>query len=167
MGQQSNRIVIHSGELVFGRGKKSLYTLLGSCVAIAVWHPKLKIGGMCHFALPRRPRHLPGKPDARYCDDCIRLFRQICEQRGTHFDEFEAYIYGGGNMQKRRWSLPGDEYANVEYSPIGDANASQAFSLLLAEGVKIIEADVGEQGYRKVDFNATQGRAQVEFVPIK
>ena len=39
------------GELYFGQ-RHLLKTLLGSCVAITLWHPQRQLGGMCHFLLP-------------------------------------------------------------------------------------------------------------------
>ena len=37
------RLNIHPGEWYFGNEYESLYTVLGSCVALSLWHPKLKI----------------------------------------------------------------------------------------------------------------------------
>ena len=42
------------GDFVFGNSELKLKTLLGSCVAITLWHPDKKIGGMCHYMLPGR-----------------------------------------------------------------------------------------------------------------
>src|SRR5690606_5865574 len=44
------------GALWFGTGDVRLHTLLGSCVAITLWHPRYRYGGMCHFMLPGRSR---------------------------------------------------------------------------------------------------------------
>ncbi|WP_404471738.1 chemotaxis protein CheD [Vreelandella venusta] len=161
-------IVIHAGELVFGKGRRRIKTLLGSCVAITLWHPRHKYGGMCHFALARKPatETAKGKTDARYADDCMRLFRKLAEERGTRLSEYKANIYGGGNMLASARLAPDSEFVEVDRSPVGDSNAAQAFALLVAEGVSINEADVGEQGYRKVDFDPMTGQAKVEFVPI-
>ena len=161
-------IVIHAGDLVFGKGNRRIKTLLGSCIAITVWHPRHKLGGMCHFALAKKPANVPGsgKPDARYAEDCIKLFRKLAEERGTSLSEYRANIYGGGNMLASAQMDVDSEFAEVERSPVGDANAAQAFALLISEGVSINEADVGEQGYRKVEFDPTSGGARVDFVPV-
>ncbi len=47
-------VFLQPGELYFGDGRTRVRTLLGSCVAIAVWHPRLRIGGLCHYMLPSR-----------------------------------------------------------------------------------------------------------------
>ncbi len=56
-------IFLQPGEWYFGNRKVSIRTLLGSCVAMVFWHrhPKLLMGGMCHFTLPTAgPRKTTG-----------------------------------------------------------------------------------------------------------
>lgn len=159
----TQHLVIHAGELVFGRGRQRLRTLLGSCIAITLRHPRLGLSGMCHYVLPRRPAGMTHARDARYGDDCLELFRQAASRYGTHLNEYEARIYGGGNMLAGVRAAPQVEYTSVDYSPVGESNAAYAFSSLVAEGVRILEADVGEEGYRRVEFDPVTGLANVEF----
>lgn len=154
-------LVIHVGELIFGRGRRRIRTLLGSCVAITLWHPKQRLGGICHFAVPSRPAGTPGPLSARYGEDCLALFRQSAEARETDLSEYEARIFGGGDMLAGHRAPP--ELDSVQRQPVGDANAARAFELLMTEGVSILEADVGEQGYRVVEFDAATGEVRVRF----
>ena len=39
-------IFLHPGEFYFGDRHTRIRTLLGSCVSIILWHPRLLIGGM-------------------------------------------------------------------------------------------------------------------------
>ncbi|HCS62906.1 MAG TPA: chemotaxis protein [Cellvibrio sp.] len=161
-------IILHAGDLVFGQGQRLLNTLLGSCVAITLWHPQRRLGGMCHFALPANldvKVIKDAKLDARYATDCINLFKKIAHERQTKLSDYEAKIFGGGNMlQSVRIIDP--EFSQVQKSPIGDSNCSQAFSLLIAEGVHIAEADVGESGYRKVSFDPGTGKTRSVFFAV-
>ena len=52
-------VFLHPGECYFGGGPTRIATLLGSCVSITVWHPRLLVGGMCHYMLPSRQRPPP------------------------------------------------------------------------------------------------------------
>ena len=54
MKEQVNEIYLQPGEYFWGGQNNRVKTLLGSCVAICIWHPKLKIGGMSHCLLPSR-----------------------------------------------------------------------------------------------------------------
>ena len=142
-------------------------TLLGSCVAITLWHPAKHLVGMCHFVLPRRPEGTtPGKPgpDARYALDCIGIFKAAAEQRGSRLCDYQGRIFGGGNMLASAAAPPATGLAEVD--PVGDINSAAAFSGLTAEGVRIMEADVGEQGYRRVWFYPHTGEVQVTFVAV-
>lgn len=49
-------IFLQPGEWYFGEGNTRVRTTLGSCVAIVLWHPVRRIGGMCHYMLPSRGR---------------------------------------------------------------------------------------------------------------
>ena len=55
-------VFLQPGEFYFGEEKTRIRTLLGSCVAITLWHPKLRIGGMAHYMLPSRPGLAKGQP---------------------------------------------------------------------------------------------------------
>ena len=41
-------IFLQPGELWFGDEQTRIRTILGSCVAVTLWHPGRRIGGMCH-----------------------------------------------------------------------------------------------------------------------
>lgn len=86
---------------------------------------------------------------------------------GTGLHDYQARIFGGGNMLAGFKIETDSEYAEVDYSPVGDSNAALAFSQLLSEGVSILEADVGEQGYRKLEFDPQTGKACVQFFPVR
>ncbi len=74
MHHAKNKVFLHPGEFHFADGETHIHTLLGSCVAITLWHPYLRIGGMCHFVLPERPDKYNGKNlDGRYAEDAIQL----------------------------------------------------------------------------------------------
>lgn len=67
-------IFLQPGEFYFGDRETRLRTILGSCVAITLWHPRLRIGGMCHYLLPmRRGHHDEAELDGRYADDSLTL----------------------------------------------------------------------------------------------
>ena len=89
-------LVVQPGEWYFGQAPGRVSTLLGSCVAVTVWHPILRCGGLCHYLLPNRPKSsdtlLP--PNARYGVDALELLR--CEMiRHAPLSEYYISCYGG------------------------------------------------------------------------
>lgn len=161
----NDKIVVHAGELVFGKGKKPIFTLLGSCIAITLWHPRHRFAGLCHFALPDKPPEAPNKLDARYARDCLKLFEKAAADRGTQLKEYRANIFGGGNMLHKHATAAGLSGIEAEWEkqPIGEKNAAVAFELLLDVNCKILKVDVGEFGYRKVYFDPYTGETYVEY----
>jgi chemotaxis protein CheD len=69
-------VFLNPGEFHFGDGKTRISTLLGSCVSITLWHPRKRIGGMCHFMLTER-RPSPDMPlDGRFGSEAFAMFLQ-------------------------------------------------------------------------------------------
>lgn len=60
----AREVILQPGELFFGKEDVVVKTLLGSCIAITLWHPEQKQGGMCHYMLPTRGNPRPGLMDA-------------------------------------------------------------------------------------------------------
>ena len=86
-------VFLYPGDYHFDRKGSCLRTLLGSCVAITLWHPRLRIGGMCHFLLPGRLR-TPSMPfDGKYADEALALLAEEMAAAGPQ-DELCAYRSG-------------------------------------------------------------------------
>ena len=73
MTKQDNEIFLHPGDWYFGDKHHKVRTLLGSCVSITLWHPKAKLGGMCHYLLARRTDRRSAALSGRYGDEAMLL----------------------------------------------------------------------------------------------
>ena len=77
-------IVLQPGEFYFGDKETRIRTLLGSCVAITLWHPQKLIGGMCHYMLPSPEfRTNPLQLNGKYAEDTMKMFLQEIKAAGT------------------------------------------------------------------------------------
>lgn len=138
-----------------------MHTLLGSCVSITLWQPEMKIGGMCHYALPKNnDKSDVYAIDPRYAEDCMVLFERSAKRYRVSLNSFEAKVFGGGNMYGKRLNRFSD---TVENLPIGEKNVAAAYHLLTDRGIPIQVAHVGEFGYRRVIFNVDTGDVWVKF----
>ncbi len=160
MKHADKKIFLHPGEFCFLNNAAHVHTILGSCISITLWHPELRIGGMCHFTLPKHPsgKNEATKLDGRYADDVMKMFKQETTQQGTKITEYEAKIFGGGNMMKT-------EGQNIEDS-IGTKNAAAAMQLLMAENIAILVAHVGEFGHRRIVFDINSGDVWVRHTEV-
>lgn len=91
-------IFLHPGDFAFAAAPDRIGTLLGSCVAVTIWHPDHRIGGMCHVLLPERNRPADSLPDGRYADEAVELISNEITRRGIPPASCHVRLFGGGNM---------------------------------------------------------------------
>ena len=149
-------VFLNPGGFHFGGGQVRIHTLLGSCISITLWHPRRHIGGMCHYMLPERGRKHPATTlDGRYADEAMALFDREIARAGTRPEDYEAKIFGGGNMFGGARPSPGTQ--------IGQRNLQVAHTLLAARGIRIAAEHHGGQGHRKLIFELWSGQAWLAF----
>lgn len=140
-------VFLKPGEFFFGGDGREVRTLLGSCVAITLWHPKRRLGGMCHYLLPSAGK-LPGRAlDGRYADQAMGLFLSELKRSKAEPREFQVKVFGGGNM------FPG----TLTQSTVGDKNIEAAHRLLRQHGFALPEYHVGSCGHRTVILDLESG----------
>lgn len=144
-------IFLQPGELWFGDEKTRIRTVLGSCVAIVLWHPQRRIGGMCHFMLPERPRpRTAGQPlDGRYGDEAMELLLREIRRAGTVPADYQAKLFGGGCMFSGEGTRGGPD--------ISRRNMAAGRDLVEREGLRLLTHDLGGQGHRNVIFDVWSG----------
>ncbi len=140
------------GCFYFGRGA-FLRTLLGSCIAITLWHPQRRWGGMCHYLLPSRPNRGTAALDARYGDEAITLLLRAITRTGTHAADYQAHLYGGAD------TMP--DGFNLKFN-VGERNIEQAWSLIDRHGFQLQDVDVGDTMPRTVTLDLKTGEVRVK-----
>lgn len=143
------------GEFFFGAGHVRVGTLLGSCVTVTLWHPTRHLGGMCHFMLPSRPRLPRQAPDGRYANEAFELFDRAIARHGTQAADYQAKLFGGGNMFPRQQMVPAHD--------IGRKNIESGRSLLQQRGIRLLREHVGGAGHRKLYFDIWSGEVWLNF----
>jgi chemotaxis protein CheD len=149
---QSHRFTLNPGDFRFyvpipGVSPLRLYTLLGSCVSVVLWHPERKIGGMSHGLLPARGTRKPANGlDGRYCDEAVQLFLKELTRTNTRPQQYQVFVIGGGDMFQ----------ANSKQL-IGDRNVEVTRECLRAAGFNIRSEHVRGEVYRTVDLDLNTG----------
>lgn len=142
------------GDLFATKVPHVISTVLGSCVAVCLWDPVLRAGGMNHFMLPSFPGQ--GEPTNRYGDISTRNLVMRMESLGSRRLNMKAWLYGGGNILGA--SVVGEEVL------IGMKNVQAACHVLASEGLSIVGEHVGEIHGRKLKFNTYEGTLTIEFL---
>lgn len=151
-------IYLNPGEFHFGRDNTRIHTLLGSCIAITLWHPVLHVGGMCHFMLPSRNGRPSSGIDGRYADEAMQLFVQEIGKCNTRPDEYQAKLFGGGSMFRHLGAR--------KFSVIAERNIEAAKTLLQGGGFHIQAEDVGGGGHRRITLYLRDGNVGVRHGKI-
>ena len=149
-------IFLQPGEFYFGDSDTRIRTILGSCVAITMWHPKKRIGGMCHYMLPKHNRHgHKSHLDGKYAEDAMQMFLHEIKKSHTHTHEYEVKIFGGGN-----------QFPNQDQSvfAVSDKNIDMGHHLLRQHNFKVKSQHLGGDGHRNVMFELWSGDVWVKHV---
>jgi len=144
-------VFLQPGEFYFGEEKTRIRTLLGSCVAVTLWHPKRRIGGMAHYMLPQRPGRAIDQPlDGRYAEEVVLMFQRELQQAKTRPAEYQVKLFGGGRMFA---------YANKakRHIDVSDRNVEVGRQLMSQHGFKVLAEDLGGDGHRSVVFDLWSG----------
>jgi chemotaxis protein CheD len=146
-------IFLQPGEIYFGDRNTRIRTLLGSCVAITVWHARKKIGGMCHYMLPARGQPTAEALDGRYADEAVLLLLREIADAQTDPRDYQVKVFGGGNMFVRSKKMPG----RSKPMNIAGRNIDVAEQLLALHGFVAAADHVGGDGYREIVFEISSG----------
>jgi chemotaxis protein CheD len=156
IGDGIREVYLKPGDFCFGEGKLRITTVLGSCVSITLWHPRLVHGGMCHYMLPSRFEPRGDAPlDGKYGEEAMQLFLQELRKRNTQPAQYRVNVYGGGNMFSE---------AAPKGMDIGQQNIDTALRLLQQHGFSIACEHLGSFGRRKLAFDVWSG--EVELIHI-
>lgn len=159
----ASELYLQPGHTWFGGGTTRVRTILGSCVAITLWHPIQRLGGICHFMLPGRLGAGTGVLDGRYATDAMRLLLHEITASGYRPDEFEAKLFGAGRMFP---SSPSSGSAWDGMS-VQERNVDIARQLVARHGVRVIAEHLGGHGHRQVLFDLASGNAWLKHTPLQ
>ena len=154
MDRTTSEIFLHPGQTFFGECGFHIGTLLGSCVAICIWHPMQRIGGMCHYVLPTNSADSHHQLNGRYGSDAIQILEHEAKLRGTRLPEYHGSIFGGGDVV--------EALSGTQRPSIGSQNAGFAMEILLYKNVPVLVADVGEKWSRRISMDLSTGLVAVK-----
>lgn len=131
---------------------------LGSCVAVVVYDPTTKIGGIVHVLLPQAPN--PCECPEKYADTGTRKLVLEMIANGANKEKLVAKLVGGAQM------FPG---MNLYVMDIGKQNAMEARRTLRELGIRIVAEDLEGNRGRSAHFDPETGRivVQTAFAPSK
>src|SRR5204862_5137203 len=119
------------GEIIARPEPTRIRTLLGSCVAVCLHDPVLKLGGMNHFMLPGDGAS--DDADARFGVNAMELLINELMRLGSERRRLQAKVFGAANVLHG----PGKGYC------VAKANADFVLGFLKTEGIPIAAQRLG------------------------
>jgi len=139
-----------AGSIAASREPRVLSTVLGSCVAVCLYDPVARVGGMNHFMLPGQ-----GDPGTcRYGAPAMRALLDELGRLGAVSARLRAKVFGAANL------LDMDGPA----STVPELNARFAAEFLRGEGIAIDSMRVGGGQPIQVKFSTHTGRVWVRVL---
>jgi len=148
--QRRNHISLYIGEVGASQSNVVLDTLLGSCVAVCMYDPVLRAGGMNHILLPNCRA---GEKSSRCGIHAMELLINELMKLGGDRRRFVAKAFGGANV------LHG-----IKMPPVGDGNARFVREFLALEKIPLVAERMGGTHAVHLYFHTDTGKATVHTV---
>ena len=147
--QGTKALTVGIGDIKTGVAPYHIQTMLGSCVAVCLYCPTVRCGGMLHFMMAHVPPNLAALEvkKAKYAETGIpELVKQMRIVHGVDPEQLTAKLFGGANI------------IQVITTQIGQENENAALRILKQYGIRVIARKTGgERGY-KLDFDLSTGK---------
>ncbi len=128
-------------------------TILGSCVAVCMYDPVLKIGGINHYMLPLWNGE--GLASPKYGNIAIEKLLEKMIANGSKKSNIIAKIFGGGEVID----------TNISQFHIGERNILIAQQVLKELNIRISGQSLGGKNGRKIQFNTGTGAVLQKIIP--
>ncbi len=141
------QVVIQTGESFASSEPVVIKTLLGSCVAVCLYDPVAKVGGMNHILLP-------GKPDMKKFDNSAKYGINAMDILITQIMKL------GGNRKKLMAKAFGGAHVLAEISPengVGKKIADFVVAYLKNEKIRLVKSDLNGVDTRIIFFHTDTG----------
>lgn len=151
------KVFINTGDSFASRDPVIISTLLGSCVAVCLFDPVARIGGMNHILLPGKSDMKKFNATARYGVNAMEILITQMMKLGTKRSRMVAKAFGGAHV------MP-------DLSPnfgVGEEIAAFVVKFLKNENMKLVSCDFGGRDIRKIHFHTDSGDVFLERRPSR
>ena len=138
-------VYLYPGEICITKRSKRVITVLGSCVSVTMFNPRLRVGAICHGTLPScrtgEECHEPCIEAFKFMDCSIKYMLERFREYGIANNEIEIKIFGGADTLMSKIS-----------NSIGSQNVKTTLRIIGREKMRVVAADVGDSFGRKLVF---------------
>jgi chemotaxis protein CheD len=150
-------VYLKPGEIFFSDTRTIVNTVLGSCVSVTMYVPRLKTGMISHCVLPTALGVIKRGEDAmKYVDCAVLYMHKKISGCGAEKRETEVKLFGGSAMFS----------VESETNGIGIKNVAAARSILHSLGYCIIKSDTGGSYTRNLSFSLADGIVNIKRTTV-
>jgi chemotaxis protein CheD len=148
--------MVGMGQAFARRAPQRLWSILGSCVAVALYDPKRRVGALSHVVLPSASGR-SGSP-AKFADTAVpHMLQLLREAGGGHHvpmlvDGLVAKIAGGASM-----------FGHAMPMEVGECNIQSILKALRSAGICLRAMDIAGTRGRRVTLDCTNGELLIEI----
>ena len=143
---------LYPAALFASKDPHRINTILGSCVAVCLWDPMLKIGGINHYMLPLWNGQ--GLASPKYGNIAIEKLLEKMKSFGSNQRNLKAKVFGGGEVIE----------TNISQFHIGERNIQIAFEMLDEYKIPVLGKSVGGKQGRKIQFDTFTGEVKQKLI---
>ncbi|KAB8033740.1 chemotaxis protein CheD [Fluviispira multicolorata] len=148
-----NSVFLYPGHALVTKEPTQISTVLGSCIAVALYCPERKMGGLNHFLLPYPIEE--NNLSLKYGTNAIAfLYSELHDLLNGKFEHIQAKLYGGGNILG----------TTIFPDCVGKQNIDLAFLELEKLKIPVVEYNVGGSLSRRIKFTTHTFEVFHEFV---
>ena len=143
-------VFLKPGEIAVSSEPMRVTTLLGSCVAVTLFNPRLRLGAICHALLPscHKDASCSNLDSGKYVECAIAIMLEEFRTRGVLTGEIEAKLFGGSDMF---------DMVDGRRLSVGRQNMDMAEQVLERAAVRVLTRDLGGPRGRKIIFHSHTG----------
>ncbi|MGG7163913.1 chemotaxis protein CheD [Clostridium ihumii] len=156
---ECKNIKIGIGDLNIAKDPDTLMTIgLGSCIGIALFDKRTKIGGLAHIMLPDSTKFTKVTNELKFADLAIPILIKKMTQAGANKSLIKAKIAGGASM----FSFS-DKSMNMD---VGERNIKAVREVLKQNNISIEAEDVGGNKGRTITLSTVNGMLQIKTIGL-
>jgi chemotaxis protein CheD len=149
---ERREITVHAGQHYASREPCLITTVVGSCIALALWDPKARVGGLAHVLVPPLD---DAEEATRFGAQAIDLL--VCSMMKA----------GADRLQMRATAVGAARLLTIDEGEASVARRTLRFirDFIARDGYPLMLEDTGGEAPRRLSFETDTGRATVGPVP--
>lgn len=155
------------GELVVAKEPLTVWTVLGSCLALTFYNRRLKVGAICHAQLPaenmsedkcyegcpvRCYKDLPPSNKFKYVTCSFKYMLDEFRKLEINKNEIEVKMFGGADVLS----------INTNNTTVGKKNIAVAKNLIEKSGLQLVADRIGGGGGVSLFFDTYTGNVYLK-----